>query len=249
MSMWHMASGSCLPSAAEDGLGNQIDGIDVPFPTCFGSSGLSNGCADSRYKGANTPYTDVQGEPFRNIPTYYKVTIYTKKLCILQSDTWSQVKYCNADDSWRISYHVYFKKDVGHKSDFEWAIIKFVKDPNANDAWTRHGIFMEGHGDYTLAQWESISNTFDSLDDIFSDGKQGANYPKLYFGKWSHSVHFDTESDGKDTCLGPEFRANDFQFWSLYNLRHESVIDESWNYGQATNPRSVDVCDDRGAEL
>ncbi|CAG5158182.1 uncharacterized protein ALTATR162_LOCUS5026 [Alternaria atra] len=224
--MWHMASGSCLPGAAEDGQGHQTNGVDISVVLCGINQNQAGGCADSTYRGPNWPYANIPGEPFQQIPTYYKVA------------------YCPGDDSWRVSYHVYFKHDVSHKSDFEWAVVKFTKQ--SDGLWYRYGLLMETDGDYGVGFWNDVPSTFDSTDDQMQDGNKQRNHAKLYFGKRSHSVHYDMESRNKNTCIKPDFRANDFQFWSLYNLRHESVIDFAWTYGQASNPRSVDICDNKG---
>jgi hypothetical protein len=70
--MWHMASGSCLPSAAEDGQGHQTSGVDASLLDCIITSNLAKGCpGDSTYRGANVWYHNVPGEPFADIPTYF----------------------------------------------------------------------------------------------------------------------------------------------------------------------------------
>ena len=47
--MWNMASGSCLPVAAEDGQEHQTNGIDVPVVLCGINQNLAAGCPDSKY--------------------------------------------------------------------------------------------------------------------------------------------------------------------------------------------------------
>jgi hypothetical protein len=66
-----MASGSCLPSAAEDGQGHQTNGVS-PGADCLVGANLGVGCpGDNTYRGANVWYHNVTGEPFADIPTYY----------------------------------------------------------------------------------------------------------------------------------------------------------------------------------
>jgi hypothetical protein len=86
--MWHMASGSCLPSAAEDGQGHQTNGVDVPVILCAGQK-LDGGCpGDSTWRGSgNWWYHDAPGEPFADIPTYF----YTKKCA---GDIWVSSPAC-----------------------------------------------------------------------------------------------------------------------------------------------------------
>ncbi|KAI1091410.1 hypothetical protein F5B19DRAFT_503244 [Rostrohypoxylon terebratum] len=92
---WFMASGTCMPSAAEDGQGHQTSGVDTD--NC-NINKLSNGCPPQpAWQGTNTFYGNIAGEPFSNIPTYYNVV--------------------KCGNQWKIIYYVYFKKDTGHKSD------------------------------------------------------------------------------------------------------------------------------------
>lgn len=45
-----MASGSCLPVAAEDGQGHQTNGVDVPVVLCGVNQNQADGCPDSSFK-------------------------------------------------------------------------------------------------------------------------------------------------------------------------------------------------------
>lgn len=63
---------------------------------------------------------------------------------------------------------------------------------------------METDGSYGVGFYGSVPNTFNSLDDILQDGNKDRNFPKLYFGKRSHAVHFDMESRNKNTCFKPD---------------------------------------------
>ncbi|KAF2098625.1 hypothetical protein NA57DRAFT_75863 [Rhizodiscina lignyota] len=226
--LWYMATSSCLPSAAEDGNGHQTDGVDVDVVLCAVNQKQDGGCPPApAWTGANTGYYNIPGEPFPNIPTYF------------------QIGYCDADQSWRIYYGVYFKHDVSHKSDWEWAIVKFTNQ--GNNQWSRYGVLMETDGSYGVGYWGDIPNTFDGTDDWEQDGNQNRDHPKLFFSKRHHSVHYDPNGSNKDTCVAPDFRANDYQFWAYWNLRRaQDVIDPNWTYGQATSPVHLDICDNRG---
>ena len=68
-----MASGSCLPSAAEDGQGHQTDGVNPGAGECAVGAYLGSGCpGDSTWRGSsNVWYHNAAGEPFGDIPTYF----------------------------------------------------------------------------------------------------------------------------------------------------------------------------------
>lgn len=125
--MWYMASGTCMPSAAEDGEGNQTNGVDAD--NC-NINALAHGCPQQpTWQGANTFYGNVPGEPFGTIPTYWRAA------------------YCNGDSSgsdpsWRIIYYVYFKKDTGHKSDWEGIVMRFTS-PDGGNTYVRESAIME----------------------------------------------------------------------------------------------------------
>jgi hypothetical protein len=71
--MWHFASGSCFPSAAEDGDGHQTDGVNVPLTDLCGiNQKLDEGCpGDSTFQDFNTFYHGAPGEPWDVVPTYF----------------------------------------------------------------------------------------------------------------------------------------------------------------------------------
>jgi hypothetical protein len=54
--------------------------------------------------------------------------------------------------------HLPSAKDVSHKSDWEWAIVKFTTE--GNNKWTRYGLLMEADGTYGVGYWGNIPNTF-----------------------------------------------------------------------------------------
>ncbi|KAF2108394.1 thermolysin metallopeptidase [Lophiotrema nucula] len=223
--LWYLPTGSCLPSAAEDGQGHQTNGVDVPVVLCGVNQNQAGGCPTApAWTGPNTPYNG--DGTFEYAPTYYKTG------------------YCPHDQSWRVMYAIYFKHDASHKSDWEWEVTSWKKSDDGK--WYRYGLLMETDGDYGVGYWRDIPNTFNDLGDLFEDGNKGRDHPKLFIGKRHHSVHYDPESRNKNTCVEPDFRANDYQFWSSYNLRRsEDVISKDWDYGKATNPTGFYICDDR----
>jgi hypothetical protein len=80
--MWHFADGSCYPQAAEvDGV--QTNGNEPGGDLCV-LANIPTGCQDpGPWLGANTQGTDF--------PTYFTA------------------KYCSGDNTWRISYSLYFR--------------------------------------------------------------------------------------------------------------------------------------------
>ena len=156
--MWYMPSGTCMPSAAEDGQGHQTNGVGAD--NC-NIGKLASGCPPQpQWGGANTGYYNIEGEPFSTVPTYYANG------------------FCTSDNTWRIIYYVYFKKDTGHKSDWEGIVMKF-KDPNGDNNWVRSSVIMEqGMGERTTLvyftadncdidghhpeiSWSDVNDTFD----------------------------------------------------------------------------------------
>jgi hypothetical protein len=118
--MWYMPSGTCMPSAAENGEGHQTNGVDADHCNI---DALSDGCpTQPQWTGENTWYGNVSGEPFVNIPTYYANG------------------YCS-DGSWKTIYYVYFKKDTGHMSDWEGVVLSWKNV--GNDQWIRDYVKME----------------------------------------------------------------------------------------------------------
>ncbi|KAE9363940.1 hypothetical protein N431DRAFT_489764 [Stipitochalara longipes BDJ] len=222
--LWHMASGTCMPSAAEDGQGHQTNGVDTD--NC-NINKLGHNCPPQpAWSGPNTGYYNIPGEPFANIPTYFKT------------------QYCSNLNQWRVLYYVYFKKDTGHKSDWEGAVVVYEQ---SGESWVGTSIFMEQDGSHPSIPWGSIPNTFDGTDDWEQDGNTNRGRPKLYFGKWHHSVHQNMYTAAfKNTCpptSDTDFRNNDYQFWSYWNLRSaEEYLPTSWDWGKANSPSTIDLC-------
>ncbi|KAK9443378.1 hypothetical protein VB005_02657 [Metarhizium brunneum] len=220
--MWYMPSGTCMPSAAEDGQGHQTNGVDAD--NC-NINKLSHNCPPQpQWQGTNSFYGNVAGEPFSTIPTY-----------------WSVKKCAN---TWKIIYYVYFKKDTGHKSDWEGIVVSF-RDTGSNN-WVRDTVKMEQDGNHKQINWGDINDTFDGTDDWQAFRQKNRDHGKFYFGKFHHSVHQDWHTTSfKDTCppnSGDDFRNGDYQFWARNNLRHVSVLNPAWNWGKASSPANIDLC-------
>ncbi|KAL7798865.1 hypothetical protein V8C43DRAFT_245365 [Trichoderma afarasin] len=228
--MWYMASGTCMPSAAEDGEGNQTNGVDAD--NC-NINALANGCPQQPpWQGANTFYGNVTGEPFFTIPTYWEAT------------------FCNGDSSgsdpsYRIIYYVYFKKDTGHKSDWEGIVVRFTS-PDGGNTYTRESVIMEQDGNHVHISWSDVNDTFQGDDDWQAFAQKNLDHGKFYFGKFHHSVHQDWYTAAfKNTCpplSADDYRNSDYQFWAANNLRPVSVLNPNWVWGKADSPANQDIC-------
>jgi hypothetical protein len=145
--MWHMSSGACLPSAAEDGQGHQTNGVNPSSNKCTVGANIGIGCpGNNNYQGSNVWYHSPAGEPFPDIPTYYATAKCGDHwVCKLRSHTHSfftpgSIQFLTGIVQ-RVYYGVYFKKDVGHMSDWEWAITKWIPDGSGN--FVRHAIALQ----------------------------------------------------------------------------------------------------------
>ncbi|KAF2092591.1 hypothetical protein NA57DRAFT_49901 [Rhizodiscina lignyota] len=223
--MWHMPSGTCMPSAAEDGNGHQTNGVG---PDNCNIGKLGHNCpAQPQWLGPQTGYYNIPGEPFGNVPTYYANG------------------FCQSDNTWRIIYYVYFKKDTGHESDWEGVVMKF-SNPNGDNNWVRSSVIFEQDGNKPEKSYEDINDTFDGNNDWTQYSNKNRDHPKFYFGKFHHSVHDDWHTSSfKNTCppnSESDFRNDDYQFWSYWNLRHASVLGSDWVWGKANAPNHIDIC-------
>ncbi|PNP45141.1 hypothetical protein TGAMA5MH_03192 [Trichoderma gamsii] len=228
--MWYMPSGTCMPSAAEDGEGNQTNGVDTD--NC-NINALANGCpVQPAWQGANTFYGNVSGEPFVTIPTYWAST------------------FCNGDSSgsdasYRIIYYVYFKKDTGHKSDWEGIVVRFTS-PDGGNTYTRESVIMEQDGNHVHISWSDVNDTFEGDNDWQNFSQKNLDHGKFYFGKFHHSVHQDWYTSAfKNTCpplSADDYRNDDYQFWAYNNLRPVSVLNPNWVWGKADSPANIDIC-------
>ncbi|KAL6694412.1 hypothetical protein J3F84DRAFT_43638 [Trichoderma pleuroticola] len=228
--MWYMASGTCMPSAAEDGQGNQTNGVDAD--NC-NINALAHGCPQQPpWQGANTFYGNVEGEPFSTIPTYWAST------------------FCNGDSSgsdpsYRIIYYVYFKKDTGHKSDWEGIVVRFTS-PDGGNTYVRESVIMEQDGNHVHISWSDVNDTFQGDDDWQAFAQKNLDHGKFYFGKFHHSVHQDWYTAAfKNTCpplSADDYRNSDYQFWAANNLRPVSVLNPNWAWGKADSPANQNIC-------
>lgn len=229
--MWYMPSGTCMPSAAEDGHGHQTNGVAAD--NC-NIGKLNHGCPpEPAWKGIQTHYGNIPGEPFATIPTYFRV-----QKCPQDSS--------GNDGAWRIVYYVYFKKDTGHMSDWEGVVVRFVK---GSGGWVRESAIMEQDGKHPHIAWGDINDTFDGVNDWAAFGQKNRDHAKFYFSKFHHSVHHDWHTSSfKDTCnptrpnSDSAYRNPDYQWWSRDFLRHTDNLHKDWTWGEADPPNSMNIC-------
>ncbi|KAF2159460.1 hypothetical protein M409DRAFT_60806 [Zasmidium cellare ATCC 36951] len=198
--LWFLPTSTCFRSPAEVN-GEQTNGND---PDNCNINKIDNNCPQQPdWQGA---YTKAN-----SFPTYY------------------YVKYCGDLDQWRILYDVYFTKDTGHKSDWEWAVIN-----NGNGGYNRDSVIMEQEGNHGYSAWSSIPEAF--IDNIYNNDGSNGNHAKLYVAKWHHSIQTSPNSSFKSTCppgFKDDFRANDYYWVASDNLVSDDVIDPSWVWGKA----------------
>ncbi|KAL9949944.1 hypothetical protein ACHAP6_000693 [Verticillium nonalfalfae] len=190
--------------------GVKTDGVDSDL--CFSSQ--NGGCADpGPWNGVNSP-----GNPF---PVYYTV------------------RQCN-DNEWRVAYSIYYKKDSGHKNDWENSIV--IWNGDGAGGWKRSSTLLGWHGGWDYIAWGDIQNTVNNDGDLFDQGAKDRNHAKVYQGFYYHAT-FSTRKTSLNTCANTrdEFRSNDWYFLPDGTWLHNGdLIQDGWDYGSAdTNPSSL----------
>ncbi|KAK4505150.1 hypothetical protein PRZ48_003113 [Zasmidium cellare] len=221
--LWFLPTSTCFPSPAEVN-GQQTNGND---PDHCNINKIDSNCPQQPdWQG---PYTKAN-----SFPTYY------------------YVKYCGDVDQWRILYDVYFKKDTGHKSDWEWAVMVFKN--NGNGGYNRDSVIMEQEGNHGYSSWSSIPEAFVNFSNstpllvlttnpsnIYDNDGSDGNHAKLYIAKWHHSIQTSPNDSFKSTCPSNykvDFRANDYYWGASDYLVSGDVVDSSWNWGKADSSPS-----------
>ncbi|PBP21743.1 hypothetical protein BUE80_DR007560 [Diplocarpon rosae] len=208
--LWHLDAKTCFPTAATQPDGTQTRSLMNDF--CgLSNGGLNAGCP------AQAKQTQ-QGQLSTPFPTYYTI------------------RKCDKDASWRIVYDVFFQKDTGHPYDWEWAAVKLVQ--NAQGQYIRDGVFLEQDGDHPYVTWANIPNTFDGDSDKSQNNNYNRNHPKLYFGKWKHSVDVVFNDGFANDCLGAvvnqkDYHSDDYQYFAADNLVSGKAVPAHYSYGDA----------------
>ncbi|CCX06149.1 hypothetical protein FPQ18DRAFT_313583 [Pyronema domesticum] len=200
-----------------------------PESAVTSSGGPNPGTAVSTSPGAGCPspgpWTGTYS-PGNSFPTYY------------------MVRYCSGDDSWRISYNLYFSHDgmtpIGHRHDWEWVAAIWKKCDGSSDTWCRNRLVRSFHTTTQNNDWGAIQNTINDKGEIRNLGDKNKRHPLIYVGAFKHAM-FDTRKTtynviGLDEM---EFRSNDWWYFAQDNLVPGTVIDRSWNFGDATSSPPV----------
>ncbi|CAF1428881.1 unnamed protein product [Didymodactylos carnosus] len=185
--MWHfgrsLSRTPCYPdSATQDGKGGHIQMNGSP--AALTGAGTCNNPGE--WKGSRT-----RGNPF---PTYYTV------------------KYCPGDNSWRITYSLYFKHDATHMSDWEWVSVVWWQD-SGTDNWYRGYLLQSYHKGQKAERWGDIQNTFAGRNNL-DDNNKNEDHPKVFVGAFKHAM-FTTKKTSVNVLGAPadEFRSDD---WRLF---------------------------------
>ncbi|KAK4446676.1 hypothetical protein QBC34DRAFT_356328 [Podospora aff. communis PSN243] len=202
----------CYPEDAEYN-GVQVDGVSHLTGGVY-CQNLNMGC---RWPGEWTGRNSA-GVPF---PIYYTI------------------RECNGRV--RVAYSIYFKKDTGHKSDWENVIVEWNGD--GKGGWIRESIFLGQHSYWEKMGWGSIQNTVDGEWDKYDQDAKNRDHPKVYVGAFKHAT-FHTRRTVIDSCAfadKDEFRSNDWQLLPWSDLvKNGDVIKDGWDWGAAnTNPATL----------
>ncbi|KAG7001952.1 hypothetical protein G7Y79_00030g064850 [Physcia stellaris] len=154
---------------------------------------LKTGCAkQGDWKGENTPGNYM--------PTYYTQN------------------FCTNDNSWRITYYLYFSHDSGHRYDWEWVSVIWKKDNNDEDNWYRAAIKTSFHKTSKMSDWGKIQNTINGWDDRFDQNAKDRDHAKVYVGSFHHAMFLDRYTTfgtlGADEL---EFRSDDWYYLPLWD--------------------------------
>ncbi|KAL9634913.1 MAG: hypothetical protein Q9164_003798 [Protoblastenia rupestris] len=129
-------------------------------------------------------------------------------------------QYCSGDDSWRVSYNIYFVHDGvsswmgGHRHDWESATVIWKRDQEGNDWWHRGSVFLSQHKGGEKSPFSSFQ-TVDGIDDVREEKTEnGKKHPKVWVGFFKHAMFKDEKTDFKTPGAdGDEYRSSDW--WRL----------------------------------
>ncbi|KAK6351404.1 hypothetical protein TWF718_004564 [Orbilia javanica] len=216
--LWLLPQGTCIPdSAVKDGIQN--NGTDTDLCRLYGS--LDAGCPDQT--PFNGPYT--KSTPF---PTYY------------------HFRYCPNINQVRVLYDMYYPKDTGHRHDWEWAVVTFKQNITTDWRWHRHQLILQNEGVNSVFWWADIPEAYSEGDNVHNNAGPNGDHPKLYVGKFHHSVHMDpyTSIWTKYKCAfnAPpvygnwDYRDSDYYFPAQEWLVNGDLIRKDWTWGTSDSP-------------
>ena len=218
--LFFFASGSCYPQDGEVN-GRQTDGNGQD--NCI-IKNLSKGCQHQ------IPWSGNFNTKGPQVATYYSID------------------YCSGDNTWRVTYNLYFRHDQGHKSDWEWVSVIWKQD-GGDQTWYTDSIILEQDGNHVHHAWADFGTFWDDNDKLESGTGQLRNHPRIYVDKWHHAMWPGPYGKSRSNCaVLPKFRfrMNDWYMFDLQNGNLASIdrIKPEWNYGKATNPHrtSSGIC-------
>ncbi|KAK6355121.1 hypothetical protein TWF696_004244 [Orbilia brochopaga] len=222
--LWLLPAGTCLPDAAVT-HGIQNNGTETDLCQLYGS--LTAGCP-AQLPSHGGGYT--KSRPF---PTYYLF------------------RYCPNVNQIRILYDLYFPKDTGHKHDWEWAVVTFKQRsaPGGDWRWHREQLILQNEGTNSVYSWSDIPEAYTHGDNVHNNAAAKGDHPKLYVGKFHHSIHWDpfTWITSKYRCAynAPpvygnwDYRDDEYYFpaqeWLVEGVQ-EGGIRKDWAWGKSDSP-------------
>lgn len=148
--------------------------------------------------------------------------------------TYWTIRHCSHDNTYRVTYSIYFKQDAGHMSDWEWVSVVWAKDAGS-ETWFRWTLLQSYHKGEKAESWNDIESTIHDESDIYTFGEKGRNHPKVYVGAFKHAM-FTTKKTTIDTAAttpGDEFRSDDWYWYAASKLDKGEHIPREWNWGAA----------------
>ncbi|KAF3159613.1 hypothetical protein TWF788_003702 [Orbilia oligospora] len=217
--LWLLPQGTCIPDSAVDKDGVQNNGTDTDLCRLYGS--LDAGCPDQApFDG---PYTKSTA-----FPTYY------------------HFRYCPNVNQIRILYDMYYPKDTGHRHDWEWAVVTFKQNITTDWRWHREQLILQNEGTNSVFPWADIPEAYSEGDNFRNNAGPNGDHPKLYVGKFHHSVHTDpyTSIFSKYKCAfnaAPvygnwDYRDSDYYFPAQEWLVNGDSIRKDWTWGTSDSP-------------
>ncbi|KAK6520873.1 hypothetical protein TWF506_001116 [Arthrobotrys conoides] len=217
--LWLLPQGTCIPDSAVDKDGVQNNGTDTDLCRLYGS--LDAGCPDQA--SFDGPYTKSTA-----FPTYY------------------HFRYCPNVNQIRILYDMYYPKDTGHRHDWEWAVVTFRQNITTDWRWHREQLILQNEGTNSVFPWADIPEAYSEGDNVRNNAGPNGDHPKLYVGKFHHSVHTDpyTSIFSKYKCAfnaAPvygnwDYRDSDFYFPAQEWLVNGDLIRKDWTWGTSDSP-------------
>ncbi|EWC46747.1 hypothetical protein DRE_03992 [Drechslerella stenobrocha 248] len=218
--LWLLPTGTCIPTAA---VTNGIQNNGTASDLCQLLGSLTTGCpAQAPYYGSYSKST-----PF---PTYYLL------------------RYCPNVNQIRILYNAYYPKDTSHPHDWEWAVVTFKQNQTAGSDWRWHRekLILQNEGAVTVSDWRDVPEAYAEGDDPHNNSGANGDHPKLYVGKFRHSVHVDPFTfilskykcpyNGSPIYGDWDYRQADYYFPAQEWLVDGGSLRKDWTWGEADSP-------------